>query len=98
MHEVRVEYTKELYRVTSKKSKADKREKEFAMIPEEMEKLNLFQKVDGRDGFKGFEDVSENIHIDIKSKDVVNWTKGHIKKFGKHGHLHTDHILNVSKH
>lgn len=72
------------------------RTKEFEKILAAMEKEDLFKWQEDRSGFSGFKNVSENIYIDKKSKDVFNWTAEHIKKFRKHGHLHTDHKLNVS--
>ena len=96
MHAMQVAYMKELYNVSSKKGKDVDRSKEFEKILAAMEKEELFELQEGRSGFSGFKTLSENIHIDKKSKDVFNWTAEHIKKFRKHGHLHTDHKLNVS--
>ena len=68
----------------------------FGTILDVMENEDLFELQEEILGFTGFKNVSENINIDKNSKDVFKWAADRIKKFRKHGHLYTDHKLNVS--
>ena len=97
-HQVRISYlkemTKELYSSTNKDVK---REEDFQAILKAMEEANLFVKIEGREGFKGFEDVPQNIYAHKNTKDQTKWALTHIKRFAKHGFLHTDNTMGTSK-
>ena len=96
-HQVRVEYLKELKDVYSKTNKDVDREKDFVAILKAMEDTNCFIKVEGREGYKGFKEVPENIYFHKNTKDQIKWTKSHIDRFAKHGFLHTDSTVQTSK-
>jgi len=96
-HQVRLEYLKEHKDVYSKTNKNVDRVKDFEAILKAMEDTNCFVKVEGREGYKGFEEVPENIYFHKNSKDQSKWTKTHIDKFAKHGFLHTDSTVQTSK-
>ena len=62
-----------------------------------MKKSNCLVKVEGRVGYKGFEEVRDNIYIYAhkNAKDQTKWAD--IKRFAKHGFLHTDNSVETSK-
>ena len=96
-HSVRSEYLKEMQEVYAKTNKEVSRNKDFCTILDAMEQSNCFVKVPGRAGYKGFEDVADNIYAHKNAKDQSKWAKTHIDRFAKHGFLHTDSTAGTSK-
>ena len=96
VHQLRVTYLRELQELYSKSTKEVKREKDFNKILEKMESLNLFQFVEGRKGFKGFETLPDNIYLQSATKEIRLWISDHIKDFAKKKNLHTNHKLNIA--
>ena len=97
-HQVRIEHlketTKELYSSTDVEVS---RQKDYDTILQVMEDADLFVRIEGREGFKGFEDVPDNIYAHRNTKDQTKWAQTHITRFAKHGFLHTDSSVGISK-
>lgn len=96
-HQARIEYLKQHGEIHSRTHKEIERMEEFNLLLSAMDQADSFVKIEGRQGYLGFEDVPDNIYIHKNSKDQHSWLTGHIKKFAKLGHLHTDSTLNVAK-
>ena len=82
--------TKELYSSTDIIEVS--RQKDYDVIFKAMEDAKLFVRIEGREGFKGFEDVLKNIYAHRNTKDQTIWAQTHIKRFSKHRFLHTDSL------
>ena len=95
-HQIRVMYLREVQELYAKRSNKVQRDQDFNEILEKMEQLDLFQFVNGRDAFKGFESLPENIYLQKNTKEIRQWMSEHIKKFSRSKHLHTNHKLNVA--
>ena len=96
VHQLRVMYLREVKALYSKTAKKVKRDQDFKTILEKMESLNLFQFVQGRSSFKGFESLPDNIYLQSATKDIRHWISDHIKGFAKKRNLHTNHKLNIA--
>ena len=96
-HQIGKEYLKQMREVYSKTSSEDLRPEDFDAILKSMKDTNAFIKIEGRSGYTGFEEVSDNIYAHKNRKDQEQWAAAHIKNYEKLGYLHTDSALKTSK-
>lgn len=96
-HQVRIEYERQMKEVHAGRNKEVARDEDFAAILKAMEETDCFRKVEGRTGYKGFEEIPENIYAHKNAKDQSKWANEHIKRFARHGFLHTDNAVETSQ-
>jgi hypothetical protein len=97
IHQVGLEYLKQLQEVYSGTNLEALREEDFDAVLKAIKDTNGFVKIEGRAGYAGFENVPDNIYAHKNRKDQEQWAQEHIKRYAKYGYLHTDSTLKTSK-